>query len=586
MATHPSPPSPCHVAWHSLLKVCLCVGMLVVLLPHAANAQKNKPLMDINKLKEMFDENPDKESIKARMRPYVLQIEKALKEAPAYYRKKLDHIESLKEGLETETDSSEKYERLLLLCNEYRDVSYDSMYVYANACYEEALHLSGRDRQTMGMLKMTEACVLGGYFREAGQLLQQIDITGCSEQTHIDYLFTAMRLEFENGFFFPVQVLKQDISLLRMERLYATLKQLLPPDSSLLDQAQMMIAFHSRRYGESIARVYALLSKLPEDSPQYSYSIGDLGYNYMGNGDLVEGMKYMALSAELNIRRGSKEYPAMRKIAETMYVIGDIDHAYQFIQVAMDNAQTYGSKYRGWEISRFYPAINKALYHIKRQQQREMSALLIALSLIVVLLVVSIVIVVKQKLKVNTQREVIAEQNAELQRKSDYIERTNQALLEAHKIKDMMLARLLTGNADTQLQVEKLKKDALRLLKVRDYEGAKRLLEDVEASEARVENRVDDIILAIFPNFIDQFNHLLRAECRVMPKVPHTLTPEMRIFALIRLGICKNDDLAKCLNYSVNTIKSYKTKVINSSSLTNEAFYDKLNQSVFNEAWG
>lgn len=56
----------------------------------------------------------------------------------------------------------------------------------------------------------------------------------------------------------------------------------------------------------------------------------------------------------------------------------------------------------------------------------------------------------------------------------------------------------------------------------------------------------------------------------------------MRIFALIRLGIRKNDDLAKCLNYSVNTIKSYKTKVVNMSDLSAEQFYEKLSTIVTN----
>ena len=543
--------------------------------------------MNIEKLKANFEANPDKEKIIEGMRPYVLKLEKALKEAPSYYTRKLRHIESLKEELWGETDGQEMYERLKLLCDEYRDVSFDSMYVYAGRCYEQAVRISDRGLRAEALLKMSKACILGGYFREAGQLLQQVDTMGCGRGIRIDYLYTSMQLEFENGFFFPVELSESDFSLKRMVRLEGALKQMFFPqtDTPVLDQARVMIAFHSRKYDESISGTYVLLSKLPKDSQQYSYSVGDLGYNYMGNGDLIEGMKYMTESAILNIKRGSKEYPAMRKIAETMYVVGDIDHAYHFIQIAMDNAKVFGSKYRTWEISRFYPTITRELYVVQKEQQQETTSLIIGLSVLVTLLGGCILLVVKQKLKVNAQREVIEGQNAELQRKGACIEKANHSLVEAHRIKDMVLARLLTGNADVQLQVDKLKRDALRLLKIRDYEGVKRLFESTESQGGKIETHVDEIILAIFPRFVEQFNRLLKPDCRIKPRQQYALTPEMRIFALIRLGVVKNDDLAKCLNYSVNTIKSYKTKVFNASQWSGDAFYERLLKSVVNEAW-
>ncbi|XOO53368.1 DUF6377 domain-containing protein [Prevotella histicola] len=50
------------------------------------------------------------------------------------------------------------------------------------------------------------------------------------------------------------------------------------------------------------------------------------------------------------------------------------------------------------------------------------------------------------------------------------------------------------------------------------------------------------------------------------------LTTEMRIFALIRLGINDSERIATFLNYSVHTINTYKTRVKNRSRVENDQF--------------
>lgn len=80
----------------------------------------------------------------------------------------------------------------------------------------------------------------------------------------------------------------------------------------------------------------------------------------------------------------------------------------------------------------------------------------------------------------------------------------------------------------------------------------------------------------LYPDFPEKFNSLLHEENRVTPRSDERFTTEMRIFALIRLGKTKNDDLARSLNYSVNTIKSYKTRVLNASLYEKDEFYKRL----------
>lgn len=50
------------------------------------------------------------------------------------------------------------------------------------------------------------------------------------------------------------------------------------------------------------------------------------------------------------------------------------------------------------------------------------------------------------------------------------------------------------------------------------------------------------------------------------------LNTDLRIFALIRMGISDNDKIAKILGYSVNTIYAYKTRIKNKAIVPNEEF--------------
>ena len=81
----------------------------------------------------------------------------------------------------------------------------------------------------------------------------------------------------------------------------------------------------------------------------------------------------------------------------------------------------------------------------------------------------------------------------------------------------------------------------------------------------------DTIFLSIFPNFIQDFNSLLRPEERIQIKEGELLTPELRIYALIRLGIHDNTKIASFLHYSLQTVYNYRMK------MRNKAISDKKN---------
>ena len=123
--------------------------------------------------------------------------------------------------------------------------------------------------------------------------------------------------------------------------------------------------------------------------------------------------------------------------------------------------------------------------------------------------------------------------------------------------------------------VEKLRKDISLKIKVRQYDDIPKMIDAFKKEIQALYLEIDEILLAFFPNFVEQFNQLLKEENRVECK-KGTMTTEIRIFALWRIGLKKNEDIARCMGYSLNTIKSYKTKIINASLYEKDEFYERL----------
>ncbi len=85
-------------------------------------------------------------------------------------------------------------------------------------------------------------------------------------------------------------------------------------------------------------------------------------------------------------------------------------------------------------------------------------------------------------------------------------------------------------------------------------------------------NLFDNIFLHLYPNFVDEFNSLLIEEERFNLKPEELLNPELRIYALIRLGITDSSRIANFLRYSANTIYNYRTRVRNKATVPRGQF--------------
>lgn len=535
-------------------------------------------MMPIAKMRAAFNERGADvcSKISGEARPYIDAICTVLDSTAMYDAQAKARIDKLESRMAQASSPQQKYELWTMLFDEYARLSFKPALEAAQQCEAEALKTGNYSLVAQAILYKVEIYMKSGFFRESSEALATIDEARCTQPVRINYLVAAFNLEFENGFYFPRRMLKHSVYHQRMLGYYRQACKLLPKDSWILDDMNVKLNFHLTKYAEAVKWSKRLLKKLSPTSDYYPNALGNLGYNYMGMRDYAHAAKYISLSGIEEIRRGSKEYAAARKIAEVAYITGDVTRSYMLINVAMRNAEIFHSRYRYSEIASSYPKIDRDMYAYTQKQRTRLLVGFGALAVVVLLLCGAILKVVRQSRKLHRQKSLIEHQVESLSDKSRQIEDINARLLEAGHIKEAVLGQLIVASANHQSAIEKLRKEVLRRLTIKDYDGLRAVFDQQRGEAFDTLYSLDNMLLMLYPDFPEKFNSLLHEENRVTPRSDERFTTEMRIFALIRLGITKNDDLARSLNYSVNTIKSYKTRVLNASPYEKEEFYRRL----------
>lgn len=530
----------------------------------------------IKNFQDKFKSLPEKKQadIISQIKDMGKRFESVIDSADYYIGLRNIRIDSIKNQSVTTDDDLFSLNRELI--EEYLYCSFDSAFSKGKQNLDIAQTLQNPTKITNAKIDLARIFIQGGYFREAAEQLDAIDINKLDRTDKIDVLMAKFFLEFENGFFFAWNRQDHDVSAERMKELYAELIQLLPDDAYELYQLKSTLSFYEHRYLDATGYYDILLLKNPDhNSWEYIHTLGDMGYNKLGALDYAVAMDYMVKSATLAIRKGMINIPALRKIAELMFVIGDDKFASILINKSMDYAMEYNSKYRIIESAKGYPMINRNLENRVKRDHEIIRTVAIILGVLLILLGISLFYSRKQHRELKKQKELISDYNDTLTKRNKEIESFNGKLSEIHGVTSVLVSKMMYGASVRRELVEKLSKDISLKIKVRQYDDLPKMIDAFKKEVRDLYLEIDEILLAFFPNFVEQFNQLLKEENRVECK-KGTLTTEIRIFALWRIGLKKNEDIARCMGYSLNTIKSYKTKIINASLYEKEEFYERL----------
>jgi hypothetical protein len=290
--------------------------------------------------------------------------------------------------------------------------------------------------------------------------------------------------------------------------------------------------------------------------------------------DIYQGddrTKLLAIGAINDIRSSTKETLAIFKLGQQLYEDGNNKDAYIFIQQAMDDAQYYGARLRKIKIGAVLPMV--AAQKIITTENEKNRFLLYFLSIAVIAILITLIsfIVFIQLKRLKAKEKIIEEKNVQL-------EKINDRLTEDTHIKEEYIGYFFNVISGYILKLEKLKRNIERKLTIKKYDDILLSVNEINIKKERetLFYTFDHIFLKIFPNFITVFNSLLKKEDQIWPKDHEVLNTDLRIFALMRLGINDNETIANILEYSVNTIYVYKMRIKAKALVPSEQFDHKI----------
>ena len=513
------------------------------------------------------------------------EIDGIIKNRQTYGAEKEARIADLKKLLAEATSDEQRYGFCGHLFDEYRAYNLDSSFVYAQRKEELAHRLNKLDYLDDSAMNMAEVMGTTGMYKEALELLGKID-----KKTLPDYLYGYYYHLYRTiyglmGDYAVTEKAKKEYY--RMTDLYRdSLLQINASDS--LGHALVMADKYivHARYDEAIDMLMEYYSKPSLDDHAQAMITYTISEGCRLKGDKQGQKHYLALSAIADLKSAVKEYVSLRKLASLVYEAGDIDRAYNYLKCSLEDATLCNARLRTLEISQVFPIIDQAYQLKTKRQQQEMKVSLICISLLSVFLLVAIFFVYKQMKKVAAaRREVVdtntllQELNEELHDSNSQLKEMNHTLSEANYIKEEYIGRYM-DQCSTYLDKMDLYRRSLN--KIAAAGRVEELYKAIKSSQFLDEElkefyaNFDVTFLQLFPSFVEEFNALLTEP--MQPKPGEQLNTELRIFALIRLGITDSTKIAQFLRYSVTTIYNYRTRVRNKAVGERDEFEAKVMQ--------
>jgi hypothetical protein len=278
-----------------------------------------------------------------------------------------------------------------------------------------------------------------------------------------------------------------------------------------------------------------------------------------------EGQKQFLMQAAIaDIKSSTKETVALCNLAALLYQDGDITHAAAYIHQALADALLFNTRQRQLEAGVVLPIIESERISMIEKQRNTVIWVSACIALLAVLLVVAVFWLWKIMRHLHLAQKSVQE--------------ANERLTEANKIKEEYIGYFFSQNSEFIEKLGEIKKWVSDKATARAYDDLRNFPKNLNIQRERdkMYERFDQIFLKLFPNFVSDFNKLLKPEGKIVLQKGELLNTDLRIYALMRLGIRENEKIAAFLDYSVNTIYTYKSKIKNKSIYPNEELKKRL----------
>ena len=500
---------------------------------------------------------------------------------------KEERISKFKESLRITVSEPQKYEICSKLYDEYSSYKSDSALIYARLKLQIAEKLNDKRSLTDARLNLASIMGTAGLYKEAMDILSTISISTAPDLKA--YYFHIYRTIY--GYMADYTVSSQEKK--KYEKIIDAFRDSLllvnPPQTGTHVMVKTDQLIVSKQFDEALVILLNYFPTIKDDDYHtkaiISYSIA-LAYEGKSQRNLEK--HWLALSAINDIKCSTKEYISLRNLAFLLYEDGDIDRAYNSMKRSLDDALFCNARLRTYEISRMMPIIDKAYQHQTESKQRQMLITIISISILSILLAIAVFFVYRQMKKLAIARKNLSQANDklnslnyELSKINIELRDANLTLSESNLIKEEYIGRYMDQCSE---YIDKLDNYRRMLNKTASSGKTEELIKELKSKDFIDEelrefyNNFDITFLQLFPAFVEDFKSLLIDDEYVQLKTGQLLNTELRIYALIRLGISDSVKISHFLRCSLSTIYNYRTKIRNKASGNRDEFEEKVMQ--------
>jgi len=495
------------------------------------------------------------------------QLNLAIEAAPRYDETKKAAIQP---------GNTDSFDAALRLYEEYKVFNYDSAVDYARALIRIADPL-GEPYITSARLKLGFCLLSSGMFKETLDCLSKISIRNAPDSLQAEYYALMGRYYYDLGDFDNDRYNTPAYTKTGNAYMDSALHRY-PQGSFSYSYYKGLKEIKSGQPTQALADFGQLLKRPDLTLHELAVTTSTLSDIYITDGKIDSAIILLIRASIADIQSSTKETAAIFNLAQLLYKRGDVRNASSYIEKAIRDATFYGARQRKVQVSAILPLIEGEKLNRVEEQKSVLLTWSIIATFLLLLVITLVITVLRQVNRLKAAQRIITEAHIKEQAINQQLVETNNKLSEANKIKEEYIGFFFNADSESFARIEKFKKSLEQKIAYRKWDDVITLVNNTNLKKEKEDllQNFDKVFLRLFPDFIQRFNDLFREEDRIQLKDNEYLNTDLRIFALIRMGIHENEKIARILEYSVNTINTYKTRIKNRSIVPNEEFEQRI----------
>lgn len=511
----------------------------------------------------------------------LAKLNRALENKEHYVKLKEERILNFKKIKSDSLTKEQEYNYNKTLYTEYQKFNSDSAIFYVKKNLKIADQLQNKDLLHLAQLQLVTLYSSSGKYRESEAILKSIDKSKLSKHLLPNY-FIAYREFFEHyaANSYSIHYIEQ------IQKYRDSLLTVLDPKSITYKINKIQQDIYHKKLVSAQNELLLLLKTSKEEEPQYAMITYLLGKIYEQTHQVELQKKYYALSATADIKNVNKDNASIQELALVFYEIEDVDMAYKLTQSAIEDALYCNVQFRTLLMSEVYSIINTVYLEKEAKRKTELQLYLLCISLLSAFLIVAVIYVYKQMKRVSKIRgelyetsQKLAELNQDISKTNKQLQERNAQLSESNHVKEEYIAHFFSLCSTYINKLENYRIILNKKATAKQFDEIYKILKSTTLVDNELEElykNFDIIFLNLYPTFVKDFNALLIKEEQIILKQGELLNTELRIFALIRLGITDSVKIAAFLRYSLSTIYNYRTRARNKAAVSRNDFEEMV----------